>query len=334
MKSIWDDDENISELDLVEDAHETEQLAEEYASQPSIVEAEEEDLEEIAEESAFDLDRSESNIIYNARLRLEQARLYELLINHNLFDGVEADERAVSIVQNELKHYIVKRLEILMGLRQLEPKKAIEVITEFNPVELEFLKALSYTGTKGESALVAPRTEQRQGIKPLTASTKPTGLKFISNSKTVQRAAPVQRVESPKRRVTKETSVTPTPKVKKNLKSKKLAANSIKSGTMRERKMTAAEAEEIAREDLKLMADRKKPFHKMNAKEKAEEIRRVSARHSPKPKPNNPQLPATLDEGSLMNKYMMEQSIRGNGDNKIGQINQMIASALLAQKNK
>ncbi|HXF28340.1 MAG TPA: hypothetical protein VN457_00695, partial [Chlamydiales bacterium] len=118
-KKLWEDDDTVSDYDLIaEDAQKAEELAEEYAAKPSVVEADEEQLEEIAEESAFELNHNESNVIYNARLRLEQAKLYELLINHNLFEGVDASEQAIKNVQNELKFYIVKRLEILLGIRE------------------------------------------------------------------------------------------------------------------------------------------------------------------------------------------------------------------------
>ena len=67
--NFWDDqeEESLSEYDLLEEAQETEELADQYAQQPTVIEAQEEELEQIEEESHFELDREESNIIYNAR---------------------------------------------------------------------------------------------------------------------------------------------------------------------------------------------------------------------------------------------------------------------------
>ena len=41
-----------------------------------------------------------------AQVRLEQGRLYQMLLKHDLFDGVDADARAMKNVQNEIREFM------------------------------------------------------------------------------------------------------------------------------------------------------------------------------------------------------------------------------------
>ena len=195
--NFWDElDDEVSEYALLEETEETEEQAE--ANYYDIDDIEEDILEEIEEQSAFDLDDREAAVIYNARLRLKQAELYELLINHNLFEGVDSDPRAIKNVQDELKEYIVERLEILMGMRKerksVSIPEEIEVSyeSEFNDVEKDFLKQLAYKGTMGKTATGV--TERKtQTIKPISQASS-SGLKPLVKRE-VQAEAPVRRAQ-------------------------------------------------------------------------------------------------------------------------------------------
>ena len=323
MANIWDE-ESVSEYDLVaEDALKAEELAEEYSAQPTITEADEEILEEIAEESAFDLNKQESNIVYNARLRLEQAKLYEMLINHNLFDGVEASPEAISNVQNELKFYIVKRLEILLGIREPMVKvQAAEVESPLNDVEVDFLKQLAYKGTLGASAKgqTLTKASQQQTIKPLITTTPSGKLKSLVTAK---KAIPMKKQEpvaAPKTPVSR-------PVVKKQ--ATKSVASTIDSGMGRN--LTAQEAEEIAKEELAKNPP-KKPFNKMSAKEKADRIKEVNEKHKrPASAAGAKSMPSANE---LEMQYMNQQASRSMSKNQSDQFNTMLANALAVQKNR
>jgi len=305
MTNFWDEDAT-SEYDLLqEEAWETEELAEQHANEPVVIEPDDDEIDALVEESAFDLDVEESKIVYNARIRLEQAKLYELLINHNLFDGVEADPRAIEVVQNELKHYVVKRLQILMGMRQPKPRQIVEHVGEspFNDTEVEFLKALAWKGTRGRSA------SETQESTP--ASVKPQGLKPIAN-KTAQPARlkkPAQQsrpepLPQKSSRKPKRTSEVAKPKPEKI---------STKNKT----------AEEIALEEIKQSAG-KKPFHKMSQKEKAEEIRRVNEKHAKNTKRPDGALPIP-DANTLEMQYMTQQANRASSSKGLDAIMNIVA---------
>lgn len=327
MSTFWDEEDHISEYDLLEEAEEVEAIAAQHAQEPVIVEADEEEIEQILEEAAYGLDKEEANVIYNTRIRLEQARLYEMLINHNLFDGVDADESAIAIVSNELKHYIVKRLEILMGLRQPAPRTTN---SDLNEVELDFLRQLAYKGTKGASAEVeeAPRPAPKpQGLKPLQPTVKSASLKGLNKQPTKRRTQP-----APQQQAQPEPTPQPPKRTPQKRTKKKTATPRQKPKSQRQVKVKAGagprdlrkdEVEALAKEDMQLMEGRK-PFHEMNAKEKAKEIARVNNQHAPKPRPTNALPMMNADQQTM--KYMTEQSQRASKGGKGNQFNQIMAN--------
>ena len=130
--NINDDDANVD--DLMDNFSEQEQVVVPYA-----------------------LDKKENKVVSEAIIRLEQARLYEMLIKHDLFGDMDVHPVALDKVKKELQGYIVQRLEILLGMRTDSrdapelPVKETSVTLPFNSSEIEFLKALSFKGTNGNS---------------------------------------------------------------------------------------------------------------------------------------------------------------------------------------
>lgn len=317
----WED-EIVSDYDIVaEEAADIEAIAAQQAQEPVIVEADEEEIEEILSSSAFDLDEEEAGIVYNTRIRLEQAKLYEMLINHNLFDGVDVDHRAIAIVRNELKHYVVKRLEILMGLKSpVAPKQVVE--SDFNSIEVDFLKQLAAKGTRGRSMEVEAATDEEmvaEQPQPVSGGLNPIAGKRIKSSDLkplVKKPAAVLKkavqppVQEKKKQAVKKRA-TPKQTVNRPQKKKTVEKRVKLDSPLQARNLTPAEAEALAKEDLKLMKNRK-PLHEMTAKEKAEEIARVNAKHTVRPKPNTNVAPP-VSESQLFNKYTIEQANRSNG---------------------
>jgi hypothetical protein len=150
-------------------------------------------------EVAYELEDEEMDVVGEAMVRLEQARLYDMLIKHNLFDGVQANPIALKNVQDELKSYIVERLQILLGIKQEQAPTPTSMRVElpFNKLEIQALKDLAYKLTKGATdkiqeretvEAVAERTEQT--IKPLSQPKKPQGLKSLGSSQPIKKQAP------------------------------------------------------------------------------------------------------------------------------------------------
>lgn len=307
MGNFWDE-ESISEYEMLGNQESIESVP-----VYKLDEINEEDLEDIQEEAAFDLNLEESSVIYNARLRLEQARLYEMLINHNIFEGVEANPQAIKNVQGELKAYIVDRLEILLGIKKekIETEEKIEIVSDLNDIELDFLKQLAYKGTKGasrEGRVVVKEAKKSTGLKNLP-STKSSSLKSLGTS-----VKPSKEVVAPKETL-QEPKLESKPRAKPKAKPKK----------------GETKYERIAREQLEkeqAIMEGVDNWKKLSAEEKAKRIAGASGNKTVK-RPNNvPPIP-TADQ--LAVKYQTEQQSRSmRSDGQIG----LIASAIAARKQQ
>ena len=116
---FWEEDEENAQMS----EEQAEAILEASQKEESVAESEEYaevDDEEIAltEEEAEEADQAyDASVMADARLRLEQGRLYEMLLEHSLFKDVDADARAIKNVEREIKAYIRERLEILVGLK-------------------------------------------------------------------------------------------------------------------------------------------------------------------------------------------------------------------------
>lgn len=125
-------------------------------------EQEEDEIYDLSESETVEelLDIEEVSVVDNARIRLEQGRLYEMLIKHNLFDGVDAMPQAVVKVQSEIKEFIIERLEILLGMKSEKQKEIHQIIKEsqFNELEIQALKMIASKVTKGASEVTPTST--------------------------------------------------------------------------------------------------------------------------------------------------------------------------------
>ena len=357
-RKFWDDEENPSQWQQVQEGilDSNENMPENPVVQYEDIS--EDAVETIEDESAFELDNEEVATVFNVRIRLEQARLYDMLINHDLFDGVQADKQAIKNVQTELKEYIVERLEILMGIRQ-DPRKAPkplimtsnDVIMElpFNDVEIEFLKDLSYKGTKGESAhgqIMTISSTASTGLKPILNQPKLNTLKSMTRYEKVQKdELPIEEVVLPTKEVEKQpvkasrpvvakkvTTQTKPPVKVKNNPEKDTAHNLIRSHGTGVRKLTPSEIDALAREDLK-KTEGKKELHLMSAKEKAQEVKRINEQYKNtiidapgrKPMMGPDQLNAHFTTQAAIS------SARGTTSQKF---NQLLASVLVNKKSR
>lgn len=160
----------------------------------------EEEIEEAPEEE------NDSEILIDARLRLEMGKLYEMIMKHDLFAGVDADPKAVKVVQKEFRAYAQERMEIMLGMRQ-EPSKESNAFPmdqfPFNSLEVEILKAIAATATKGESRDAEPFSSgptpppARTTLNPIgkgTSKTTPVAPKPIAKKPLATKPqAPVKR---------------------------------------------------------------------------------------------------------------------------------------------
>lgn len=196
-------------------------------------EVEEEYDDEFYEDFIEEYDESEEiNTVNEAHVRLEQGRLYNMLINHNLFEGVDADPTAIGNVQKQLKGFILEKLEEMLGMRAKKEVEVHKIESQFNDMEVKALKMVASKVTQGQSAKAPEPKKESSPLAPVQKKQeKPKGLNTF-NKKPTKAAAPAPK---PKRK-------RPQQKVKKKLK-KEIAEVSTKNMS----------AEEIAMKDIKYL---------------------------------------------------------------------------------
>lgn len=152
-----------------------------------------------------------SSVLTDARFRLEQGRLYELIMNNNIFEGAEGDEKAVKYVMKQVRNFAKEQMEIMLGMRQ-EKQEVVQPLSAadfpFNDLEVQTLKALASAATKGATASPAAQSFSGvQAVVPQKTAFKPIGITPKNQPvqhKQVTKQAPTkplaQKANSPVRR--------------------------------------------------------------------------------------------------------------------------------------
>jgi hypothetical protein len=130
-------------------------------------------LEDFSEEEDF------TEVLNDANLRIEQGRLYQMIMNHNLFEGMDADPRATQNVEKEIRRFARERMEIMLGMRSEQHVQSAMVSSPFNDLEVDILKKLASKATNGatetaeanEVASVLRSPPKRQTLNPSGGTT-------------------------------------------------------------------------------------------------------------------------------------------------------------------
>lgn len=308
MKNIFSDDESSEfEQSAVPDDAELEQLLSEVEEEEEEEAPKAQPVKKTAKpvaKSAYALSSNETNVLQTAMVQLDQARLYEMLLKHNLFEGVKANAASLKNVETELKDFILQRLQILLGMKSEKKDVAqapivqqkIKVELPFNDVEIEFLKALAFKGTKGESAKSpSTKTVEAQSInsiKPLQE--EQVGLRKMSLG---------SFSEPEEEEFEEEEEVEEAPKPRKPI-SKPVVKQQAKPAP----KAQNLTADQLAREDIKNMAKRK-PAHLMSADELIEASKSINAG-----KKKSAKATPMPDADALAMHYQMQQSKPSNNN--------------------
>ena len=225
---------------------------------------ESEDLDEDGQDA--DAEEEMIAVLSDARLRLEQGRLYEMVMNHDLFAEVTSDARAIKIVQREIRKFAQERMEIMLGMRQEQLKQDMAAfpaeLFPFNSLEVETLKALAAAATKGASREAEPFVSVPQ------APVKKQTLNPIGGSRP-------QQTLQPKPKQQKQLAQKPAAPVKRQKVDPNIERILAEEGvTMEEINRTFDSAQPLTKEQL----------DNMSAEEIAERSKRVRAgRRVPNP---------------------------------------------------
>lgn len=166
--NISREDEELSDADLPADPPGYVPTApEEDSSEQDVLYVSEEAIDQLLNEEEEELD--DSKILSNARLRLEQGRLYEMLMSHNIFENLDADPKAMKNVQREIKRFAKERMEVMLGMRQTltanPPRNE-----QFNQLEVTILKTLAGKLSGGQSV-----QEKTESSSPKSTTLAPLG---------------------------------------------------------------------------------------------------------------------------------------------------------------
>lgn len=243
MSNIWDDQEPFRDnpvefksgqhgqaggwqsAEIYAPAPDNNILRQSVAKAPQEPEYDEEMMEELAEHGSQEDDEDYTDVLSDARLRLEQGRLYEMVIQHSLFEGLDADPRAIKSVQNQIRKFARERMEIMLGIRQEESAaNNVFVSSPFNDLEVIVLKKVASTFSKGATEseeanvpeevmqTVAPKKATLNSIgaaKPKTAQVKPKNVQPKPQPKPIQKTSePIKRTVKPKPEVNQDGLLT------------------------------------------------------------------------------------------------------------------------------
>jgi uncharacterized protein YcgL (UPF0745 family) len=250
-----------------------------------------EQLEETQEEQDEALEIA--TVLSDARLRLEQGRLYETIMNQDLFQGIEeSDERAIKHVQKEIRKFAKERMEIMLGMRQEEQRPTALSLESFpfNALEIEVLRALADTATQGASREAEPFDA------PMVAKPRPT-LKPISVSRKspTKAQAPSKTSAHPKAQATPlaKAPAAPVKRAKPNL-------NAEQQRILQEEGVTMDEINEVFDPNVKPLSE--KEFASLTAEQLVERNRQTRARTTTQVRPPNMSPYPTLDAINQMSE--------------------------------
>lgn len=170
---------------------------------PQNVQFDEEALAELQEDSDTDILEEDFDdtaaLMSDANLRLEQGRLYQMVLQGDIFADTNADPKAIRNVQREIRKFVKDRMEIMLGIRQEAQKQETIVSSPFNDMEVSALKMVASKVTNGASQTqqevqaAAPAIPKKDGITSISGMVKtaPTQAK-VTEKKITTKLQPKQ----------------------------------------------------------------------------------------------------------------------------------------------
>jgi hypothetical protein len=164
----------------------------------------EEAIDEFVEFNEEDEEAEELNdaeILSNARLRLEQGRLYEMLMINDLFVNLEADPQAIKNVQREIKRFAKERMEVMLGMKKLVVQESQVVNNQFNSLQFEILTTLAAKLSGGASE---KQEDSKPSLPPKSKTITPISRGSTRTTKSAIKAVVEAKVNPTKKSIKKE----------------------------------------------------------------------------------------------------------------------------------
>jgi len=141
-------------------------------------------LQEDPEVDLFEEEEEDTtSLMVDANLRLEQGRLYQMILQNNIFADTNADLRAIKNVQREIRKFVRERMETMLGIRQEQSSTQTIVSSPFNDLEVTALKMVASKVTKGATEVQQPQQQapapptppKKDGITAISGNLRPSG---------------------------------------------------------------------------------------------------------------------------------------------------------------
>jgi hypothetical protein len=162
-------------------------------------------MAELQEDPTMDIfdeeEEDTAEIMGDANLRLEQGRLYQMVLQGDIFADTNADPKAIRNVQREIRKFVRERMETMLGIRQEQAAQETVVSSPFNDLEVTVLKMLASKMSKGETEKeqtkvtgpeLPPPTPKKDGISSISGNLRPTTTTPLKANPT----KPVQKAQS------------------------------------------------------------------------------------------------------------------------------------------
>lgn len=122
-----------------------------------------------------------SDIMADANLRLEMGRLYQMVLQNDIFAETNADPRAIKNVQREIRKLVRERMETMLGIRQERTIQDTIVSSPFNDIEVTVLKMLASRASGGKTEnqpqsagpSLPPPQPKKDGITSISGTLRP-----------------------------------------------------------------------------------------------------------------------------------------------------------------
>lgn len=105
-----------------------------------------EEIDEFYEEELADTateDEQTQFVLSEAIKRIEQAKLYETLLKHQLFGQGSARPEVLAEVEKEIRQFVLSRLEVLLGMKQEKHSSNAQSAPPFSKEQIEALGSLA-----------------------------------------------------------------------------------------------------------------------------------------------------------------------------------------------
>lgn len=181
------------------------------------IQLDEEALAEFQEDPNVDIfeeeDESSAEIMADANLRLEIGRLYQMVLQGNIFADTNADPKAIKTVTREIHKFTRERMETMLGIRQEKAQETI-VSSPFNDMEVTVLKMLASKMSKGQTETQPeqtgpqppPATPKKDGITSISGSLRPQTTPLKASPSKIVKSAPKAQPKPQKSAIKEEES--------------------------------------------------------------------------------------------------------------------------------